>query len=199
MNKKKDDPQFKYPFKDVQEEKDRKILDVVIFEYISEKGSKVKLTQTMFSGGYRKFALEETIYIKNTDAGKGLSDILQLKPQDQIHREQYLVFDVAIDTKGNMRMTKKDNPKEFAEFNKNEAKVILYFYELSNVVLEKAPKDLDFIYKNKETIRMSIIKINRKFSYAFKSLKNKHEKKLMSGTSRKNYSFNSYIRLNTIS
>ena len=104
-----------------------------------------------------------------------------------------------MDDKGAMRMVKKDNPKEFAEFNKNEAKVILHFYKLSNVVLEKAPKDLDHIYKNKETIRMSIIKINRKFSYAFKSLNNKYEKKLMSGTSRKNYSFNSYIRLNTIS
>ena len=198
MNKKKDDPQFKYPFENTKDEKDRQMFDFIISEYISDKGSKVKLTQTSFSGGYRKIVLEETVYIKNTDAEKKLSDILHLKPQDQISREQYLVFDVSMDDKGAMRMVKKDNPKEFAEFNKNEAKVILHFYKLSNVVLEKAPKDLDFIYKNKDSLRMATIDINRKFSYGFKSL-NKDEKKLISGNPRNNYSFNPYIRLNIIS
>lgn len=198
MNKKKKTPEFINPFKDAQEEKDRKFLDFVVADYVSEKGTRVKLTQTIFTGGYRKITLEETVYLKKTEADKKLSEILQLKPQDQIHREQYLVFDVVIDAKGKMKMTKKDKPTEFAEFNKNEAKLIMYFYRLSNVVLENAPKDLDFIYKNKQSTRMAIIDINRKFSYGFKSLTSKEEKKLMSGDSRKNYSFNPYVRLNVV-
>lgn len=198
MNKKKVAPTFKYPFKDVAEEKDRQMLDNVRTEYISDKGSKVKLTETYYSGGYRKLVLTETVYLKNSDKREKLSDVLELKPQNQIHREQYLVFNVSIGKDGKMTMVKKDSPKEIAEFNKNEAKVILYFYELNNVDLAKAPKDLDYIYKNKESVRMAKIDINRKFSYGFQSLKNKNEKYLIFGDSRKNYSFNSYIRLNIL-
>jgi hypothetical protein len=131
-------------------------------------------------------------------AKEKLSDVLELKPQNQIHREQYLVFNVSIGKDGKMTMVKKDSPKEIAEFNNNEARVILYFYELNNVDLAKVPKDLDYIYKNKESVRMAKIDINRKFSYSFQSLKNKNEKYLISGDSRKNYSFNSYIRLNIL-
>jgi aminopeptidase C len=109
-----------------------------------------------------------------------------------------MVFDVVVDAQGRMTMTKKDNPKEFAEFNKNEAKMILYFYRLNNVVLESVPKDLDFIYKNKQSTRMACIDINRKFSYGFKSLTSKEERKLISGDPRKNYSFNPYVRLNIV-
>ncbi len=198
MNKKKKAPEFINPFKDAQEEKERKFLDFVVADYVSEKGTRVKLTQTIFTGGYRKLTLEETVYLKKTEADKKLSEILQLKPQDQIHREKYLVFDATIDAKGRMKMVRKDNPDESAEFNKNEAKVIMYFYRLNNVVLENAPKDLDFIYKNKDSVRQAQIDINRKFSYGFKSLTNKEERKLISGDPRKNYSFNPYVRLNII-
>lgn len=197
MNKKRKVPVFNYPFESLSEEKDKEMLEIVDHEYISEKGSRIRVVQTLFSGGYRKLTLTETIYVKNADGGKKLSDVLQLKPQDQIPREKYLVFDVGTTKKGAMRMTKKDSPKEFTEFNKNERSVILYFYELTRVALAKAPKDLDFIYKNEESLRMAIVKINRKFSFGFKSLKSKEEKKLIAGTG-KGYSFNSNIRLNTI-
>lgn len=198
MNKKKKVPEFINPFKDAQEEKDRKFADFVTAEYISEKGTKVKLTQTVFTGGYRKFVLQETVYIKKTEADKKLSEILQLRPQDQVHREKYLVFDVTIDAKGKMKMVRKDNPSEFAEFNKNEARMIMYFYRLNTVVLENAPKDLDFIYKNKESVRLAKYDINKKFSYGFKSLVSKEENYLIAGKSRHNYWFNPYVRLNII-
>lgn len=198
MNKKKKVPEFINPFRDAQEEKDRKFLDFVVADYVSEKGTRVKLTQTIFTGGYRKLTLEETVYVKKTEADKKLSEILQLKPQDQIHREKYLVFDVTIDTNGKMKMVRKDNPTEVAEFNKNEAKMIMYFYRLNNVVLENAPKDLDFIYKNKESVRLAKYDINKKFSYGFKSLMNKEENYLIAGKTRHNYWFNPYVRLNII-
>jgi hypothetical protein len=198
MNKKKKQPEFINPFKDAQEEKDRKFADFVFAEYVSEKGTKVKLTQTVFTGGYRKFVLQETVYIKKTEADKKLSDILQLKPQDQIHREKYLVFDTTIDTKGKMKMVRKDNPTEFAEFNKNEAKMIMYFYRLNTVVLENAPKDLDFIYKNKQSVRQAKMDINRKFSTGFQSLVSKEENYLIAGETRRDYWFNPYVRLNII-
>ena len=198
MNKKKKVPEFINPFKDAQEEKDRKFVDFVVADYVSEKGTRVKLTQTIFTGGYRKLTLEETVYVKKTEEDKKLSEILQLKPQDQIHREKYLVFDVTIDTNGKMKMVRKDNPSEFAEFNKNEAKMIMYFYRLNNVVLENAPKDLDFIYKNKESVRLAKYDINKKFSYGFKSLMNKEENYLIAGKTRHNYWFNPYVRLNII-
>jgi hypothetical protein len=198
MNKKKKQPEFINPFKDAQEEKDRKFADFVFAEYVSEKGTKVKLTQTVFTGGYRKFVLQETVYIKNTEANKKLSDILQLKPQDQIHREKYLVFDTTIDAKGKMKMVRKDNPSESAEFNKNETKMIMYFYRLNTVVLENAPKDLDFIYKNKQSVRQAKMDINRKFSTGFQSLVSKEENYLIAGETRRDYWFNPYVRLNII-
>lgn len=198
MNKKKKVPEFINPFKDAQEEKDRKFLDFVVANYVSEKGTRVKLTQTIYTGGYRKLTLEETVYLKKTEADKKLSDILQLKPQDQIHREKYLVFDATIDAKGRMKMVRKDNPNESAEFNKNEAKVIQYFYRLNTVVLENAPKDLDFIYKNKASVRQAKIDINRKFAVGFPSLTKKEENYLIAGETRRDYWFNPYIRLNII-
>lgn len=198
MNKKKKVPEFINPFKDAQEEKDRKFADFVTAEYISEKGTKVKLTQTVFTGGYRKFVLQETVYIKKTDADKKLSEILQLRPQDQVHREKYLVFDTTIDAKGKMKMVRKDNPSEFAEFNKNESKLIMYFYRLNTVVLENAPKDLDFIYKNKDSVRQAKIDINRKFTAGFPSLISEDENYLITGETRHDYWFNPYVRLNIV-
>jgi hypothetical protein len=198
MNKKKKQPEFINPFKDTQEEKDRKMVDFVMAQYVSDKGSKIKLTQTVFTGGYRKFVLEETVYIKNTEVDKKLSDILDLKPQDQIRREKYLVFDAIIDDTGKMKIVRKDNPSEFAEFNKKESKMIMHFYRLNTVVLENAPKDLDFIYKNKESVRQAKIDINRKFIYAFPTLISEEENYLITGETRHDYWFNPYVRLNII-
>lgn len=199
MNKKKKEPVFVYPFKNQKEEESKERMDFVVSSYISDRGTKIERIQTTFTdGGYTRLVLKETVYLKNDDDGKKLGEVLSLRPQEQVKREQYLVFDVAIDAKGVMTMTKKDNPKEVAKFNENEAKVILYFYELTKVILAKAPKDLNHIYSTKESLRMATIKINRKFASAFKSIVNLQEKKLMSGDNRKDYTFNPYIRLNII-
>jgi hypothetical protein len=199
MNKKKKDLVFVYPFKNQKEEAEKEKMDFVVSSYISDKGTKIERTQTTFTeGGYTRLVLKETVYLKNESDDKKLGEVLSLRPQEQVKREKYLVFNVTLDAKGVMFMTKKDNPKEVAKFNENEAKVILYFYELSKVVLKDAPKDLDYIYSTKGSLRIATVKINRKFAYAFKSIKNEKEKKLMSGDNRKDYSFNPYIRLNIL-
>ena len=199
MNKKKKDPVFVYPFKNQKEEENKERMDFVVSSYISDRGTKVERIQTTFTdGGYTRLVLKETVYLKNDSEGKKLGEVLSLRPQEQVKREHYLVFDVTIDAKEVMFMTKKDNPKEVAKFNENEAKVILYFYELNKVILKNAPKDLNHIYSTEESLRMAIVKINRKFASAFKSIVNTQEKKLMSEKSRKDYSFDPYIRLNVI-
>ena len=194
MNKKKKEPVFLYPFKDKHEEEDKHMMEHVASEYISDKGTKVKLTQTYYSGGYRKLVLEETVYVKNSDTDKRLSDTLHLRPHNQVKTEKYFIIDIDKNPKGGILMT-RENINEPIPFNINEMEVILYFHEKGNGSLLKATKDIQ-VYKNEKTLLDAINRINRRFKTGFCLSKNDN---LISGKQREDYSFNEFVRFNFIS
>src|SRR3989338_1216237 len=107
MNKKVKKPEFICPFKDKEHEEENKRYVISIMNTISERNSKVELTQTDFKGGYHKLELKETIYFKEGE-DKKLSERLYLRPYDQVQREKFLDFVVHIQKDGTTFLTRKN-------------------------------------------------------------------------------------------
>ena len=82
MNKKAKKPTFTYPFKDSEQEEAAKRFVFRRQNMVSNRGSRVELIETYYKGGWSKFELKETVYIKN-EPGKKLGDLLYLRPYDK--------------------------------------------------------------------------------------------------------------------
>ena len=100
MNKKVKKPEFICPFKDKEHEEENKHYVVSRLNTISDRNSKIELTETVFKGGYRKLELKETIYFKKGE-DKKLSERLYLRPYDQVRLEKFLDFVLHIHKDGN--------------------------------------------------------------------------------------------------
>ena len=196
MNKKKKKPEFTYPFKDNKHEQSCKFLDFKRMNMISDRNSKVELTETMYSGGYRKIELKETLYIKKGN-NKKLGEILYLRPFDQVRLKKHLDFVVHINKDGKMFMTRKNISKVALEFKPEHRSIIRLFYENKDVTLEDAVGILG-TYKNEQSLRQTIIKINRSVISHFKLTKKDDLIKGNFDRKNKGYSFNPNIRLEFI-
>lgn len=197
MNKKAKKPKFLYPFKDKEHEEASKFFDVRRMNMVSDRASKVELTETIYTGGYRKLELKETIYLKKGD-DKKLGELLYLRPYDQVRLKKLLDFVVYVNKDGKMFLTRKGTTKAPLEFTPDQRSIIELFYERQNVTLEDAIGLLGGNYKNAESLRQTIHKMNRRIVSAFK-LTEKDE--FVKGTFHKNrsgYSFNPNIRLEFI-
>lgn len=193
MNKKKEEPKFLYPFKNTEEEESYKRFVSVKNNYLSDKNTNIKLVETNYRGGYKKLTLTETVYLQVTDKVNKLSDTLYLRPYDQVHTNKYLIFDVHINSTGNMYISRRGLIGKTIEFNNGQSDFIMYFYEHRDIELNKAP--LFSKYRNKESARATIIKINRIFISQFKLSK---KDKVIYGSYKKGYTFNDKIKLNVI-
>lgn len=193
MNKKVKKPKFAYPFKDEEHEKASKFLDIRRMDIISDRGSKVTLTETVYAGGHRKLELKETIYIKKNETKK-LGALLYLRPYDQVQMKKLLDFVASVKMDGRIFVTRKEYADKPLGFIPDQAAVIQLFYERKSVTLDDAVQILG-TYKNAASLRQTIIKINRRIVGAFK-LTAKDE--FIKGNFHKNrdgYSFNPNIRL----
>lgn len=193
MNKKVKKPQFAYPFKDSEQEEASKRFVFRRQNMVSNRGSRVELTETYYKGGWSKLELKETVYIKN-DLGKKLGDLLHLRPYDQVRIKKFLDFIVSINKAGKMFLTRKDYADKPLEFTSDQRAIIHLFYEHRSVTLEDAIRILG-TYKNAESLRQTIHKMNRRIVGCFK-LTEKDE--FIKGNFYKNrdgYSFNPNIRL----
>ena len=196
MNKKRQKPKFKYPFKDKDHEESCKFLDFKRMDMVSDRNTKVELTETVHKGGYRKIELKETLYIKKGN-NKKLGDILYLRPFDQVRLEKLLDFVVHITKDEKIFMTRKNISKEALEFRSKSQSIIRLFYERKDVTLEDAVKILG-TYKNEQSLRQTIIKINRSVISHFKLTKKDDLIKGNFNRNNKGYSFNPNIRLEFI-
>ncbi len=197
MNKKAKKPKILYPFKDKEHEEASKFLDVRRMNMISDRESRVELTETIYTGGYRKLELKETVYLKKGN-DKKLGELLYLRPYDQVRLKKLLDFVVYINKDGKMFLTRKGSAKEPLEFTPDQRSIIELFYEHKSVTLEDAIALLGGAYKTTESLRQTIHKMNRRIVGAFK-LTEKDE--FVKGTFDKNrsgYSFNPNIRLEFI-
>lgn len=193
MNKKAKKPRFTYPFKDAEHEKSSVRFIVKRQNMISDRGSRVELTETDYKGGWHKLELKETIYIKN-DSNKNLGELLYLRPHDQVRMKKLLDFVVSINTDGGMFLTRRDYADKPLEFTSDQLAIIHLFYEHRSVTLEDAIHNLG-TYKNAESLRQTIRKMNRRIIGWFKLTK---KDEFIKGTFYKNrdgYSFNPNIRL----
>ena len=201
MNKKKKQSEFIYPFKDAEQEEASKHFDFRRQRMVSERGSRVELTQTEYKGGWHKLELKETLYIKG-NTNKKLGELLYLRPYDQVRLKKLLDFVAHIGKDGNMLVSRKDYATKPLEFNANQRGVIELFYENRSVTLEDAVDLLKRMhgkgYKDVDSLRQMIRRINEKIINAF-GLTPKD--KLITGTFHKNrdgYSFNPNIRFEFI-
>lgn len=193
MNKKAKKPKFTYPFKDAEHEKASARFVVKRQNMISDRGSRVELTETDYKGGWHKLELKETIYIKG-DSNKTLGELLYLRPYSQMRMKKLLDFVVSINANGKMFLTRKDYADKPLEFTSDQRAIIHLFYEHRSMTLEDAIRILG-TYKNTESLRQTIHKMNRRIVGWFK-LTEKDE--FIKGTFYKNrdgYSFNPNIRL----
>ncbi len=195
MNKKKKKPELFYPFKDKEHEESNKQLDFVRSKFISDQGSEVKLVQTHYRGKYRKLVLTETLYLKDEGSNKKLSELLYLRPSNEVHTNKYLVFNATIKKEGIMHMTRENIVGKIAEFNKNETRLILYFYKRPSVSLEEAAVDSMQAYSGEGSVRTILHRINSKFT-SLLALPPKD--KLIFGDQGKAYAFDKNIRLNIV-
>ncbi len=194
MKRKK--PEFIYPFKDKEHEESCKFLDIRRMNMVSDRNSKVELTETIYTGGYRKIELKETIYIKKGN-GQKLGELLYLRPYDQIRMKKLIDFVVHINKDGEMFLTRKDYAKEPLDFTPDQRAIIRLFYERKNVTLEDAVEILG-TYKNTESLRVTIRKINRRVVGHFKLTDRDEFIKGDFDRKRKGYAFNPDIRLEFI-
>jgi hypothetical protein len=193
MNKKVKKPQFAYPFKDSEQEEASKRFVVKRQNMISDRGSRVELTETDYKGGWYKLELKETIYIEG-DSNKKLSELLYLRPYDQVRMKKLLDFVVSINEDGKAFLTRKECADRPLEFTSDQRAIIHLFYEHRSMTLEDAIRILG-TYKNTESLRQTIHKMNRRIVSCFK-LTEKDE--FIKGNFYKNrdgYSFNPNIRL----
>lgn len=196
MNKKVKKPKFEYPFKDPGHEKASERFSIRRQDIVSDRGTRVELTQTEYAGGWHKLELKETLYFKK-DSGKKLGEILYLRPYDQMRLKKLLDFVVSVNKDGKAFLSRKNYAKELLEFTPDQLAIIRLFYERRSVTLEDAVHILG-TYKNTASLRQTIIKVNRRIIGAFK-LTGKDE--FVKGTFYKNrdgYSFNPNIRLEFI-
>jgi hypothetical protein len=193
MNKKAKKPMFTYPFKDSEQEEASKRFVFRRQNMVSNRGSRVELTETYYKGGWSKLELKETIYIKG-DSNKKLGELLYLRPYNQVRIKKLLDFVISINADGKTFLTRRDYVKEPLEFTPNQGAIIHLFYERRNVTLEDAIHGLG-TYKSTESLRQIIRKMNRRILGHFK-LTEKDE--FIKGNFYKNrdgYSFNPNIRL----
>ncbi|OGV55110.1 MAG: hypothetical protein A2017_05440 [Lentisphaerae bacterium GWF2_44_16] len=196
MNKKVKKPEFLFPFKNKEHEEENKHYVVSRLNTISDRNSKIELTETVFKGGYRKLELKETIYFKKGE-DKKLSERLYLRPYDQVRLEKFLDFVLHIQKDGNAFLTRKDSSKDPIKFTSNQQKIIKLFYERKDVTLKDAI-DILGTYKTTESLRQTIHKMNGKIIGMFKLAKTDE---FINGTidkKRSGYSFNPNIRLEFI-
>jgi hypothetical protein len=196
MNKKAQKPEFEYPFKDAEHEELCKRFDIRRQDIISDRGSRVELTQTEYKGGWHKIELRETLYFQK-DNDKKLGELLYLRPCDQMRLKKLLDFVVSINKDGKAFLSRKSHAKEPLEFTPDQLAIIRLFYEQRSVTLEDGVRILRK-YKNTESLRQTIHKMNRRIVAWFK-LTGKDE--FIKGTfhkTRKGYSFNPNIRLEFI-
>ena len=195
MNKKVKKPEFLYPFKNKEHEEENKRFVFSRLNTVSDRNSKIELTETVFRGGYRKLELKETIYVKK-DENKKLSERLYLRPYDQVRLKKLLDFVVHIQKDGTTFLTRKNSLKDPIKFTSNQQKIIKLFYERKNVTLEDAI-DILSTYTTKESLRQTIHKINGKITGMFKLTK---KDEFINGIDKKRsgYSFNPNIRLEFI-
>lgn len=195
MNKKVKKPEFLYPFKDKEHEEENKRYFISIMNTVSDRNSKVELTQTDFKGGYHKLELKETIYFKEGE-DKKLSERLYLRPYDQVRLEKYLDFVVHIQKDGTMFLTRKNVLRDPIKFNHDQQAIIKLFYERKNITLEDAV-DILGTYTTTESLRQTIHKMNVKIIGMFKLTK---KDEFINGIDKKRsgYSFNPNIRLEFI-
>lgn len=196
MNKKVKKPRFEYPFKDAAHEESCKRFDIRRQNMVSDRGTRVELTQTEYAGGWHKLELKETLYFKK-DSGKKLGEILYLRPYDQMRLKKLLDFVVSVNKDGKAFLSRKNYAKESLEFTPDQLAIIRLFYERRSVTLEDGVYILR-TYKNVESLRQTIHKMNRRIVAWFK-LTEKDE--FIKGTFHKNrdgYSFNPNIRLEFI-
>lgn len=199
MNKKVEKPEFTYPFTDKEHEESLKFLDIRRMNMVSQRGSKVELTETMYhSSKYHKLELKETIYIKKSES-KNLGEILYLRPYDQVKGQKYLVFVVNIKKDGKVYFARERILEKVAEVSNDQWMIIKTFYESKNVSLEDALETISShtggVYNTTGSLRSTINKINRKIKSAFKLTE---KDKMISGEQGSGYSFNPHIRLNVI-
>lgn len=199
MNKKVKKPDLLYPFKDKNHEDASKRFDMRRMNIISDRGSRVELVQTIYAGGIRKLELKETLYLKKEEGGKKLGEILYLRPYDQVRLKKHLDFVANINKNGEMFITREGTVGKIAQFNNDQRALIMCFYESKNISLNNA---LALIknrtrrgYTTPESLRATIIKINRKIIGIFKLTQ---KDKFISGKTRHAYSFNPNIRLKII-
>lgn len=193
MNKKAKKPTFTYPFKDSEQEEAAKRFVFRRQNMVSNRGSRVELIETYYKGGWSKLELKETIYIKD-DSNKKLGEVLYLRPYDQVRIEKLLDFVVSINKDGKTFLTRKEYADRPLEFTSDQLAVIQLFYEHRSVTLEDAIHNLG-TYKNAESLRQTIRKMNRRIIGWFKLTK---RDEFINGTFHKNrdgYSFNPNIRL----
>jgi hypothetical protein len=193
MNKKRKEPEFIYPFRDAEDEASRKMWDMTRTKYVSKRGTQVSLVETLYNAKYRKVVLTETVYIKVGGPEQRLGEILTLRPYDQVRRKKLIFLEGSIDRKGSLRLEKNNVIGKVAEFNPNETRLIMFFYEHREVPLVKVPRELG--YTTETSVRSALIKINREISGALGSHKSF---KLVSGDQGKGYSFNPDIRLDIV-
>lgn len=193
MNKKVQKPKFTHPFKDEEHEKASTRFVVKRQNMISDRGSRVELTETNYKGGWHKLELKETIYIKG-DPNKKLGELLYLRPYDQVRIKKLLDFAVSINKDGRTFLTRKEYANKPLEFTPDQGAIICLFYKHKSVALEDAIRGLG-AYKNTESLRQTVRKMNRRIVGWFK-LTGKDE--FIKGDFYKNrdgYSFNPNIRL----
>lgn len=200
MNKKVKKPKFWYPFDSKEHEESCKFFDINRNNFISNKGTKVEINETMYSGGQRKLEIKETVYLqKDKDKDKKLSDLFYFRPYNQVRMKKLIDFSAYVTKDQKMFLTRKESAKKPLELSIEQSKIIRIFYETNGSTLEEV---LDIInsgkgkkYKNTQSLRQTIIKLNRKISGAF-SLTSKDD--FIKGTfngKRKGYSFNPNIRI----
>jgi len=196
MNKKAKKPKFQYPFTDKEHEESCKFLTARLMNTVSDKGSRVELTETVYTGGYRKIELKETLYIKKKDMNN-FGEVLYLRPYDQIRMKKLLDFVVLVQRNGKMFLSRKGLLDRPLEFTPDQQAIFRLFYERRGVTLEDAIEILG-TYTSTESLRQTIRKMNRRIIGWFK-LTSKDE--FINGTFHKNrsgYSFNPNIRLEYI-
>lgn len=193
MNKKAKKPKFEYPFKDARHEEASKRFVVRRQNMVSDRGSKVELSQTEYVGGWRKIELKETVYVKKDEPRK-LGDIMYLRPYDQMRMKKLLDFVASTGKGGKTFLTRKEYAHAPLDFTRDQWALIRLFYEHRSVTLDDAVRILG-TYKNAASLRQTIIKINRRVVGAFR-LSRKDE--FIKGNFHKNrdgYSFNPNVRL----
>ncbi len=195
MNKKKSKPKYNYPFKDKAEEEARRRGKAAGRRYISAKGTLVTLAQENFDKDIIKVTLiEEAYYTLTKDTN--VSDILSCIPQGQKLTEKYIVLEYHMVDDGRMILMNPNLSGAFAEFNKNEAELIVYFYQHVNVGLDIVAEEIGYKYKNSASVRQAILDINRKIASVIPNASKKE--KIISGEQGKRYNFSPYIRLRQI-